>query len=244
MRFYQYYNYEHLSKGGMTIYKALLKYGYSNFKLEILEYCAPEDAIKREQHYLDTLCPEYNILKVAGSSLGYNHTEATLAKLRERRHSEETKAKLRSYRHEVSEETRAKISSILKGIGGIKVWVTNIETRESIEYASLSDAAQAVGVSHHTIKKYLITGAILKKIYLVGANKDMALPESTFRKSNNSAATSIVVTNVNTGEKLEYASIYAASKELGITRPTLKSYLITGKCLKNTYIIQHKCDTT
>jgi group I intron endonuclease len=56
----------------MAIYKSLVKHGYSNFTLEILEYCEPENAIKREQYYLDLLKPEYNILKVAkrGSSLG------------------------------------------------------------------------------------------------------------------------------------------------------------------------------
>jgi hypothetical protein len=29
----------------MLINKALLKYGYSNFTLEILEYCEPENAV-------------------------------------------------------------------------------------------------------------------------------------------------------------------------------------------------------
>ena len=136
----------------MTINKALLKYGYSatvvgppwngggpqpNFTalqppsaaaaasgaLEILEYCAPEDTIKREQHYLDLLKPEYNILKIAGSSFGYKHTETTLAKLRGRTHSEETRSKLSKSRigTQLSEETRAKLSLLLKGVGGLEV---------------------------------------------------------------------------------------------------------------------------
>jgi group I intron endonuclease len=53
----------------MRIYKALLKYGYAEFRLEILEYCSPEVLIKREQFYFDTLNPEYNTLKIAGSPL-------------------------------------------------------------------------------------------------------------------------------------------------------------------------------
>lgn len=108
----------------MTINKALLKYGYSNFQLEILEYGgAPEDTIKREQHYLDLLKPEYNILKIAGSSFGYKHTETTLAKLRGRTHSEETRAKLSKSRigTQLSEETRAKLALLLKGVGGLEV---------------------------------------------------------------------------------------------------------------------------
>ena len=66
----------------MIICNALLKYGYSNFMVEILEYCEPEDVISREQHYFDTLSPEYNILKVAGSRLGKKHSEETLTRLR------------------------------------------------------------------------------------------------------------------------------------------------------------------
>jgi group I intron endonuclease len=59
----------------MLINKALIKYGYSNFSLEILEYCEPSRVVTREQYYIDLLKPEYNILKVAGSSWGYKHTE-------------------------------------------------------------------------------------------------------------------------------------------------------------------------
>jgi hypothetical protein len=37
----------------MVIYKAILKYGYSDWKLEILEYCDPKDVLVREQYYID-----------------------------------------------------------------------------------------------------------------------------------------------------------------------------------------------
>lgn len=43
------------------------KHGYSNFSLEILEYCNPSECIKKEQYYIDLLSPEYNLLKQAGS---------------------------------------------------------------------------------------------------------------------------------------------------------------------------------
>jgi group I intron endonuclease len=51
----------------MLISKAILKHGYSNFALQVLEYCEPSEAISREQYYLDIIQPEYNILKKAGS---------------------------------------------------------------------------------------------------------------------------------------------------------------------------------
>lgn len=45
----------------MNINKALLKYGYSNFKFEILEFCSRESTIEREDYYFHKLKPEYNI---------------------------------------------------------------------------------------------------------------------------------------------------------------------------------------
>lgn len=45
------------------IYRALLKYSYSNFSLDILEYCELDVLIEREQYYINILKPEYNILK-------------------------------------------------------------------------------------------------------------------------------------------------------------------------------------
>lgn len=53
----------------MIICRALLKYGYSEFKLEILEFCDADVLISREQYYIDELKPEFNILKIAGSIL-------------------------------------------------------------------------------------------------------------------------------------------------------------------------------
>lgn len=61
----------------MVISKALLRYKYSKFRLEILEYCIAEKCREREQHYLNLLKPEYNILKVAGSLLGFKHPETS-----------------------------------------------------------------------------------------------------------------------------------------------------------------------
>ena len=64
-----------LKKGNSIINNSLLKNGNSNFILEILEYCEPENAISREQHFLDLLKPKYNILPTAGSLLGSKHSE-------------------------------------------------------------------------------------------------------------------------------------------------------------------------
>ena len=67
----------------MPINVALLKYGYSNFSLTILEICDKDSLMHREKHFFEVYSPEYNILKTAGSSLGFVHSENTIAKFRE-----------------------------------------------------------------------------------------------------------------------------------------------------------------
>ena len=85
-RFSNYYSINYIAdpKRNMLIHKALLKYGYSAFTLEILEYCNIKILIEREQYYLNLLKPEYNILTIAGSSVGFKHSSTTLEKLRTR----------------------------------------------------------------------------------------------------------------------------------------------------------------
>jgi hypothetical protein len=83
-RFRQYYSLNYMKKevdkSNILIYKALLKYGHSNFSLEILEYCEFSKTIALEQVYISNSKPEYNILLTAGSSLGRLHTQETALK--------------------------------------------------------------------------------------------------------------------------------------------------------------------
>ena len=48
------------------------KYGEFVFNFEMLENCKKENCIAREQYYIDTLDPDYNICRVAGNTLGQN----------------------------------------------------------------------------------------------------------------------------------------------------------------------------
>lgn len=64
-KFSSFYNLSSLTsqvKGSIIIYRAILKYGYKNFSLDILEYCESNMLIEREQYYINILKPEYNIL--------------------------------------------------------------------------------------------------------------------------------------------------------------------------------------
>jgi len=192
-RFYVYYSASRLASSNMIIYKAILKYGYSNFILEILEYCEPDNVVAREQYYLDLLKPEYNILSTAGSSFGYKHTKEALEKMSVGRSaytgyklsaetrgklavaatgrvlSEETKAKISAARMgiKLSDETRAKLSAATAAIHGVAVEVTNIKTGEIEEFSTMTDAGTALGVSRTTIKKTIESGKILRNSYSI-----------------------------------------------------------------------------
>ena len=47
-----------------------------------MEYCTKENVLEREQYYIDILKPVYNIVEKAGSTLGYKHTDASKAKMK------------------------------------------------------------------------------------------------------------------------------------------------------------------
>jgi group I intron endonuclease len=66
----------------MRICKALLKYDYENFSIEILEYCDSSELLTRERNYIDLLLSEYNISKEPGSIfLGRKHSEESKQKI-------------------------------------------------------------------------------------------------------------------------------------------------------------------
>ena len=175
IRFSQYFSLAHLNRyGSMAINKALLKYGYSGFKLEILEYCEPSNCIDREQYYLDLLKPEYNILKTAGSSLGYQHleeakkriSEASLGRIHsdgaKKRISEAQKGNKNCLGRKLSEETKNKISEANKGVRktgpvgspSVQIEVIDLYTGIKTTYDSISEAARALGVDKGGISKY------------------------------------------------------------------------------------------
>ena len=52
-----------------------VKHGPDAFEFVVLEECAVDELIQREQRWMDSLSPEYNVLPNAGSNLGYRWSE-------------------------------------------------------------------------------------------------------------------------------------------------------------------------
>jgi hypothetical protein len=123
-RLYQYYNVNYLVNYNMYIYKALLKYGYSNFSLDILEYCDESVLRDREQYYIDLIKPRYNIFPTVGSKFNYVFTE---------------EEKIRMSKSQPS---------------CIKLEVLDLETNITTVYNSIGAAAKALGILHRRISEY------------------------------------------------------------------------------------------
>jgi hypothetical protein len=182
----------------MVINKALLKYGYSEFKLEILEYCNPKELAIREQYYMDHLYPEYNVLKTAYSSLGYKHTEKTLVKIH-------------------SNLKRLNLSK------SIKVVVTNLENNLSTEYASLTEAAKSLNTNKTLLKEYILKKIPYKGIYKLESNLSVSNYDSNYL--NHPASKKIEVIDLQLNTVTKYYSIRAAARALDIGYVSIATYL-------------------
>lgn len=113
-----------------------IKHGHENFEFRIVARCPKEYLIKLEQWFIDSCAPEYNIARVAGSTLGRIATEITRDKIRARalgrKHSEESK------RLRIEKQQR-------------KIYQYNLDGIYIGEFASILDAANKIGVGSGTI---------------------------------------------------------------------------------------------
>lgn len=82
--------------------RAWNKHGEEAFVFSVLFICANPDLLFYEQRAINVLQPEYNVCKIAGSSLGVVR-------------SAETRAKLSATKQQTSPETRAKMAAAQKG---------------------------------------------------------------------------------------------------------------------------------
>jgi len=137
-----------------AIYRAILKYGLSEFSFEIVEHCEPSILIEREQYYIDLIDPEYNILKFAGNRQGFIHSEATKELQR--------KARLGTV---LSERTKLIMSNSNPKSTAITVY--NKEINETYEFSTIRKAAEFFGVSHSQIIYYIKNQKLFRGMYSI-----------------------------------------------------------------------------
>lgn len=139
--------------------RAYNKHGEDNFKFSILARCPIEYLVKLEQWFLDSMKPEYNILKNAWSVLGMKHSQET--KERISKHFKGKPAWNRGI--PMSEDSKIKLSTNRKGKGTnkrLKRW--NLESRQKA-----SDSKKGRKLSSTTKEK------LSKKVIQMDINEKM-----------------------------------------------------------------------
>jgi predicted GIY-YIG superfamily endonuclease len=158
-----YYYPSYLKRTKNYICNALNCHTHSAFSLTILEYInikgLSKEEIKklileREQFYIDSLEPKYNILRVAGSLLGFNHSNETLAKMSQVKLGENNPM----YGQIVSTQTKALITEAK----GTTIFVYSSDNVLTYSFPSARKAAIYFKVSKDSILRYVKHGKLLK----------------------------------------------------------------------------------
>lgn len=186
IRFQRYFNTNYLIKDNcMKICRSLLKYGYSKFKLEILEYCEPSKLLEREKYFIDLLSPEYNIsLNPSSLFLGQKHSPEARQKMSEaktgennpmygKNHTEETKTKMLEANKGEKNPMHGKPRPEGSGKPSQIIEVTDITNKTTIYYDSISAAARALNCNESSIRSNLKfnSNKPYKKIYMFAYKK-------------------------------------------------------------------------
>ena len=228
-RFRQYFNINFLERevvrNNSYIYKSLIKNGYSNFKLEILEYCELDVILIREQYYIDLFNPEYNILKIAGSFRGFKHSTDTKRIM-----------SLKKKDNIISDEIRLKIATTLSK--GVNIIVKNYVTDEIWSFISIRKAAEFIGIHH----SYLAKTLNLKEFY---SNSEFLVyrsstPLDTIEKItlNSNNVKPVLVTNIETKETLEFLSTSDAANYLGVSESYVRRCITNNKACNGHSIVK------
>lgn len=172
--------YEHIkgSRSNIKLQNAINKYKLQDFIFIIFEYCEHEDLISQEQFYIDVLKPEYNILRVAGSSLGYKHTKEILTKMsvahQGKTHSAESKAKI-SYAMSGDKHPMFGRAGVRNPASkNIYVYTFDPDIKVTILYKSFNtciEAASYFSCSTRTLSRYLDKNRLYKKQWILSTSE-------------------------------------------------------------------------
>lgn len=216
-------------RGASLICKALLKYGYAGFRLEILEYCSSSIVLDREQFFIDKLNPEYNILKIAGSNLGYKHSEASL-KLMSDASKIRNVSEVLKFKREIMLGRKLSKDHLESMANNnpfkVPIILSNIETGINKEFTSMIQAALFLGVHMTTVKRYLVNNKPYKGYIITKASSSL---DSSSPSSLTNSKQAVKLSNRVTGITKEFSSMKAAYQYLGISPRQLSNYFKNNK---------------
>lgn len=161
----------HPSRSKSIICYALVKYGYSNFNLSILEYCNKDLVITREQYYLDLLNPPYNILKYAYSSEGYKHTLEAIKKISLAKKGKFIKEDNSFYGKTHTEEVKELMSQVAlkrtKPNNAKPVFLKDSNNNIIGDFKSITELSLYLKADKATLSKYRDSNKLFRNLYFI-----------------------------------------------------------------------------
>jgi len=148
----------------MIICRAMLKHGYSNFSLTILEYCEPGKCLEREGYYMKLLNPEYNYsTEPTASFYGLKHSEESRKKISEAKIGTQAGENNPFFGKNHSAGARKKISDAKlthgrpEGSGRPcqRIEVFDNKNNQTNIYDSIGETERALNISKAIISSYL-----------------------------------------------------------------------------------------
>ena len=146
-----------LAKGNSIIMNALLKYGYMNFGIIVLETIEFESnlskterktlILNREQYYMDLIKPDYNLNKIAGSNLGRIYSKEVRAKM--------SLAKLGKPSNKKGTKLSAEVKTLMRENSGIakKIIMLNENNEILNTFNSIQIASEVTGIFRNRISR-------------------------------------------------------------------------------------------
>ena len=216
-RLRQYYSISRLSRNKTQyISNALLLYGHSAFSLSILEYIditnlSKENTrkliLEREQNLINSLKPEYNVLLIAGSSLGFTH-------------SEKSKALMKKIKSGENHPNFGKAHTV--------------ESKALMRIAKLGENHPFFGKTHTTETKALMSlnrsgenNAMYGRSHLTESKMKMSIAQGS----------AVFVYNSEGSLAYTFSSIRKAAEHFNCSPSTIKRYIITQQLFKDSWIL-------
>jgi len=158
-------------------YNCVSKYGWNNFRVGILEYIGSNkvyrstidkvllkrNLIEREQFYFDIFKPTLNINKIAGSTLGFKHTEETRFLMSLERKGKSINRRKQNISYIISEETKNNLS--IRTRHGVIVKVVDKNNKIINTFPTITSAAKFYNTNHTTLSRYLKSEKLWKDKY-------------------------------------------------------------------------------
>jgi group I intron endonuclease len=220
--------YKHLIKRkklhNKHLQSSIEKYGYDNFKFELLYKCEKDISIldlhELEQDYINKINPEYNKRTIVDTNQLLSHSQQTKDKI--------SKSLKESFKNG---------SKIINRIQehNIKVSLFDLEGNHIKDFPGLSHCAEFIGVKYPSISFAINSKRKRVKKYVVLRTEESNLIKDFLNKPKINYSKKVTVLDVITNKTIEFTNCKSCSEFIKCKAETVKKYYKNGKIWKKKY---------